>query len=525
MDIGTAKPSPAEQAEVPHHRLDLVDPDDDFTVAEFQRGGRRRSTTSTAAAAGRCWSAAPACTCGRSSTASTSRAVARGPRRARGRAATPAAAARAARRARPGRRRRGWSRQPPPGRAGARGDARQRPAVLLVRARARQPTRRRDVVQIGPALAAPGARRAHRAALRRDARRRPARRGRARWPRARRPLPHRRARRSGYKELLDHLDGQRSLGRGDRAGRHRAPASSPCARSGGSGATPAYAGSTSTRRPGRRRARRSSCEHCADDRPHADQAPRPRQRLPRRCSTPAAADDLPALARRLCDRRRGIGADGLLVGDDRRRATTPTSTMVLLQRRRQPGRDERQRHPLPRPGAGRSARRPRRPATCSRHRRRRAPRRRSVRDRRPRHDRGQRSTWARSAASTRRPAGADVGSRSAPARSRTSASATRTPSSASTTSACVDLLALGRQVPHVNLEIVEPGPEPRRHHDARARARRRHHRGLRHRRLRRGLGRRAVGSGRRRRRRNHRAHGRRRCEGTARPARDRARSP
>ena len=37
MDIGTAKPTPAEQAEVPHHLLDLVDPDDDYTVARFQR--------------------------------------------------------------------------------------------------------------------------------------------------------------------------------------------------------------------------------------------------------------------------------------------------------------------------------------------------------------------------------------------------------------------------------------------------------------------------------------------------------
>ena len=36
MDIGTAKPSPAEQAEVRHHGLDLVDPDVDFTVTEFQ---------------------------------------------------------------------------------------------------------------------------------------------------------------------------------------------------------------------------------------------------------------------------------------------------------------------------------------------------------------------------------------------------------------------------------------------------------------------------------------------------------
>ncbi|HEY6531424.1 MAG TPA: tRNA (adenosine(37)-N6)-dimethylallyltransferase MiaA [Acidimicrobiales bacterium] len=36
MDIGTAKPTPAEQAEVPHHLLDVADPDDDYTVARFQ---------------------------------------------------------------------------------------------------------------------------------------------------------------------------------------------------------------------------------------------------------------------------------------------------------------------------------------------------------------------------------------------------------------------------------------------------------------------------------------------------------
>ena len=40
MDIGTAKPSPAERARVPHHLLDLVDPAQDFTVAEFQRAYR-----------------------------------------------------------------------------------------------------------------------------------------------------------------------------------------------------------------------------------------------------------------------------------------------------------------------------------------------------------------------------------------------------------------------------------------------------------------------------------------------------
>jgi tRNA dimethylallyltransferase len=40
MDIGTAKPTPAQQAEVPHHLLDLVDPDQEFTVTQFQRAAR-----------------------------------------------------------------------------------------------------------------------------------------------------------------------------------------------------------------------------------------------------------------------------------------------------------------------------------------------------------------------------------------------------------------------------------------------------------------------------------------------------
>lgn len=35
MDIGTAKPTVNEQAAVPHHMLDVVDPDDDFSLAEY----------------------------------------------------------------------------------------------------------------------------------------------------------------------------------------------------------------------------------------------------------------------------------------------------------------------------------------------------------------------------------------------------------------------------------------------------------------------------------------------------------
>jgi len=37
MDIGTAKPSPEERARVPHHLIDVVNPDEDFNVSHFQR--------------------------------------------------------------------------------------------------------------------------------------------------------------------------------------------------------------------------------------------------------------------------------------------------------------------------------------------------------------------------------------------------------------------------------------------------------------------------------------------------------
>jgi tRNA dimethylallyltransferase len=36
MDIGTAKPSPEERARVPHHLLDLLDPDEESSVSWFQ---------------------------------------------------------------------------------------------------------------------------------------------------------------------------------------------------------------------------------------------------------------------------------------------------------------------------------------------------------------------------------------------------------------------------------------------------------------------------------------------------------
>lgn len=41
MDIGTAKPTAAEQAAVPHHLLDLLEPWDEFTVAEYLQAARQ----------------------------------------------------------------------------------------------------------------------------------------------------------------------------------------------------------------------------------------------------------------------------------------------------------------------------------------------------------------------------------------------------------------------------------------------------------------------------------------------------
>ena len=117
----------------------------------------------------------------------------------------------------------------------------------------------------------------------------------------------------------------------------------------------------------------------------------------------------PAAARRprpaLCDRRRGIGADGLILGARpaprgrrRRRRDGP------VQRRRQPGRDERQRHPLPGPGVG-AARRPSTEGDApGRHRCRPEGRRRRAGSR-PAHDRRQRGHGRRPSPSRRRRAG------------------------------------------------------------------------------------------------------------------------
>ncbi len=42
MNIGTAKPTAEEQSKVPHHLIDLIWPDEHFSVAEFQNVGKKK---------------------------------------------------------------------------------------------------------------------------------------------------------------------------------------------------------------------------------------------------------------------------------------------------------------------------------------------------------------------------------------------------------------------------------------------------------------------------------------------------
>ncbi|MBC7853133.1 MAG: tRNA (adenosine(37)-N6)-dimethylallyltransferase MiaA, partial [Pirellulaceae bacterium] len=44
MDIGTAKPSAADRARVPHHLLDLVPPTEDFSLAEYLDAAHEKIT-------------------------------------------------------------------------------------------------------------------------------------------------------------------------------------------------------------------------------------------------------------------------------------------------------------------------------------------------------------------------------------------------------------------------------------------------------------------------------------------------
>ena len=143
MDVGTAKPTPAERRAVPHHLLDVADPDEDYTVARYQRDCLAVladvEASGSARPARRGDGAVPA---GRRRRPRDPGAVPRAAgtprRRARHRGAPPPPGG-----ARPGGRRPHGRHQPPADRAGPGGHPRQRPTVLLLRARAWTPTRHR----------------------------------------------------------------------------------------------------------------------------------------------------------------------------------------------------------------------------------------------------------------------------------------------------------------------------------------------------------------------------------------------
>ena len=70
MDIGTAKPTAEQQAAVPHHLIDIVDPDETLTLATFlDRANAALASNYGRAVASRSSSAAQASTSGRSSKA------------------------------------------------------------------------------------------------------------------------------------------------------------------------------------------------------------------------------------------------------------------------------------------------------------------------------------------------------------------------------------------------------------------------------------------------------------------------
>ena len=59
MDIGTAKPTPAQRRAVPYHLIDLVDPDQEFTVQQFQAEGRSALDGIAGRGTVPCWWAGP----------------------------------------------------------------------------------------------------------------------------------------------------------------------------------------------------------------------------------------------------------------------------------------------------------------------------------------------------------------------------------------------------------------------------------------------------------------------------------
>lgn len=55
MDIGTAKPSKEELSSVPHHLIDIIDPTQSYSVAQFREDTLRLSAKSSKEENSPCW--------------------------------------------------------------------------------------------------------------------------------------------------------------------------------------------------------------------------------------------------------------------------------------------------------------------------------------------------------------------------------------------------------------------------------------------------------------------------------------
>ena len=65
MDVGTAKATPEEREQVPHHLIDVCDPDEEWSVVRFQAEARAAVADIEARGGARCWWVVPGCTCRR----------------------------------------------------------------------------------------------------------------------------------------------------------------------------------------------------------------------------------------------------------------------------------------------------------------------------------------------------------------------------------------------------------------------------------------------------------------------------
>ena len=67
LDLGTAKPTAADRARVPHHLVDVLEPHELYSAGEFARRAREAIAAIHGRGGRRSWSAGAGSTCGRCS--------------------------------------------------------------------------------------------------------------------------------------------------------------------------------------------------------------------------------------------------------------------------------------------------------------------------------------------------------------------------------------------------------------------------------------------------------------------------